>query len=146
MSNTVYSFTLLLPAKTFSESLYHMTQKPFGGATGLRRIWNAMFYSFAGLRAALRYESAFRQESMLAIVLIPAACFLPATGIGKALMVGSVILVLIVELLNSAVETAIDRISLDDHILAKRAKDLGSAAVFLSLLNVPIVWLLVMFA
>ena len=82
---------------------------------------------------------------MLAALLIPAAFFLPAGGLGKALMIGAVLLVLIVELLNSAVEAAVDRISLEDHKLAKRAKDIGSAAVLLSLLNVPVVWLLVLF-
>ena len=76
---------------------------------------------------------------------MPAALLLPASGEGKALMIASVLLVLIVELLNSAVEAAVDRISLENHQLAKRAKDIGSAAVFLSLLNVPAVWLLVLF-
>ena len=97
------------------------------------------------LRAALRHEDAFRQEVLLAAILVPAAFFLPASGLGKALMIGSVLLVLIVELLNSAVEAAVDRISLENHRLAKRAKDFGSAAVFLALLNVPAVWLLVLF-
>lgn len=108
-------------------------------------MWNALFFSFAGLVAALKHEAAFRQESLLAAVLIPLACFLHTSGIGKALMVGSVVLVLIVELLNSAIEATVDRVSLEDHLLAKRAKDIGSAAVFFSLINVPIMWLLVMF-
>jgi diacylglycerol kinase (ATP) len=115
------------------------------GKTGLRRIWNAFFYTFDGLQAAFRNEDAFRQETMLAGVLVPLAFFLPATGVGKALMIASVLLVLIVELLNSAVEATVDRISLENHQLAKRAKDLGSAAVFMSLMNVPLVWGLVLF-
>ena len=78
-------------------------------------------------------------------MLVPAAFFMPASGTGKALMIGAVLLVLIVELLNSAVEAAVDRISLENHQLAKRAKDIGSAAVFISLVNVPVVWLLVLF-
>lgn len=118
---------------------------PHKGKTGLRRMWNALFYSFDGFRAAFRHEDAFRQEVIAAALLIPLAALLPASGVGKALMIGSVILVLIVELLNSAVEAAVDRISLEHHQLAKRAKDLGSAAVLLSLVNVPVVWGLVIF-
>ena len=120
-------------------------ESPHKGKTGLQRIWNAFLYSLDGLRAAFRHEDAFRQEVLAAALLIPAAFFLPAGGMGKALMIAAVLLVLIVELLNSAVEAAVDRISLEDHKLAKRAKDIGSAAVFLSLLNVPAVWLLVLF-
>ena len=121
-------------------------ESPHKGKTGLRRIWNALFYSIDGLAAAFRHEDAFRQESLLAFVLIPVAFFLPASGVGKALMIGSVLLVLVVELLNSAVEAAVDRISLDNHYLAKRAKDVGSAAVLVSLVNVLVVWALVLFA
>jgi len=120
-------------------------ESPHKGKTGLRRIWNAFFYSLDELSAAFRHEDAFRQEVILAVILMPAALLLPASGEGKALMIASVLLVLIVELLNSAVEAAVDRISLENHQLAKRAKDIGSAAVFLSLLNVPAVWLLVLF-
>ncbi len=121
-----------------------MTQ-PQKGKSGLRRIWKAFFYSLEGFRAAWRNEDAFRQEVLLAAILIPVALFLPATGIGKALMVGSVLLVLMVELLNSAVEAAVDRVSYENHELAKRAKDVGSAAVFVSLVNVPVIWALVLF-
>jgi diacylglycerol kinase (ATP) len=120
-------------------------ESPHKGKTGLRRIWNAMFYSMEGLRAAYRHEDAFRQEVLLAIVLIPLALFLPASGLGKALMIASVFLVLIVELLNSAVEATVDRVSLEHHKLAKRAKDIGSAAVMMSLANVVAVWVLVLF-
>ena len=104
-----------------------------------------MFYSMEGLRAAYRHEDAFRQEVLLAIVLMPLALFLPASGLGKALMIASVFLVLIVELLNSAVEATVDRVSLEHHQLAKRAKDIGSAAVMMSLTNVVAVWVLVLF-
>lgn len=117
-----------------------MNESPFKGKTGLRRVWNAFHYSLAGLRAALRYEDAFRQEALLAALLIPLACWLPVGGAGRALLIGSVLLVLIVELLNSAVEAAVDRISLENHRLAKRAKDIGSAAVLLALLDVAAVW------
>ena len=114
------------------------------GKTGPKRVWNALLYSFDGLTAAFRHEDAFRQEVFLAAIMIPAVFFLPASGAGKALMIGAVLLVLIVELLNSAVEAAVDRISLEKHQLAKRAKDIGSAAVFIALVNVPVVWLLVL--
>jgi diacylglycerol kinase (ATP) len=119
-------------------------ESPFKGQTGLRRIWNALNYSLSGLQAAYRNEDAFRQESWLAALLIPLALVLPVAGIGKAVMIGSVLLVLVVELLNSAVEAAIDRISLDHHRLSKRAKDIGSAAVLIALLNVLVCWILVL--
>lgn len=121
-------------------------ESPHKGKTGLRRIWNALFYSVEGLRAAYRHEDAFRQEVWLAAVLLPLAFLLPAGLIGKALMVASVLLVLIVELLNSAIEATVDRVSLENHRLAKRAKDIGSAAVMISLVNVVAVWLLVLLA
>ena len=120
-------------------------QSPFKGKTGLLRIWNAFRYSFAGLRAALEHEDAFRQECLLAAVLVPLALFMPASGAGKALLVGSVLLLLIVELVNSAIEATVDRVSLEHHLLAKRAKDIGSAAVLLALVNLAIVWGLVIF-
>jgi len=121
------------------------SESPFKGKTGLTRIWNAFRYSLAGLSAAYRHEDAFRQETWLALILVPLAFFMPADGIGKALMIGSVLLVLIVELLNSAVEAVVDRVSLERHRLAKRAKDIGSAAVLISLINVAVVWALVLF-
>ena len=119
-------------------------ESPFKGKTGLTRLINALRYSIAGLKAAYRHEDAFRQEVWLAVVLVPLALFLPAGAIGKALMIGSVLLVLIVELINSAIEATVDRVSLDHHRLAKRAKDIGSAAVLIALLNVVAVWLLVL--
>jgi diacylglycerol kinase (ATP) len=126
-------------------SVARPVESPHKGRTGLKRIWNALGYSLDGFDAAFRHEDAFRQEAFLAAVLVPAAFFMPASGAGKALMIAAVLLVLIVELLNSAVEAAVDRISLENHLLAKRAKDIGSAAVFISLVNVPAVWLLVLF-
>ena len=119
-------------------------ESPFKGKTGIRRVWNALHYSFAGLRAAFSCEDAFRQEVLLATLLIPASFALPVGGVGRALMIASVLLVLIVELLNSAIEAAVDRVSLDRHHLAKRAKDIGSAAVLLALINIFLVWLCVL--
>ncbi|MBS1159076.1 MAG: diacylglycerol kinase [Proteobacteria bacterium] len=115
-------------------------ESPFKGKTGLRRVWNALHYSLAGLQAAYLCEDAFRQEAWLALLLIPLALFLPVSGIGQGLMVGSLLLVLVVELLNSAIEAVVDRVSLENHRLAKRAKDIGSAAVLIALLNVLVIW------
>ena len=115
-------------------------ESPFKGKTGVIRIVHAFFNSVAGLRDAWRHESAFRQEVLLAAVLVPIACVVPAAPVERALLIGSVLLVMIVELLNSSVEAAIDRISFDHHSLSKRAKDIGSAAVFVSLLLLALVW------
>jgi len=122
-----------------------MEESPHKGKTGLERLVNATRYSLAGLSAAAKNEDAFRQELMLAAVLVPAGLWFGATGIAKALLVASVLLVLVVELLNSAVEATVDRISLEDHLLAKRAKDIGSAAVMIALVNAVAVWGLVLF-
>lgn len=119
-------------------------ESPYKGKTGLRRVWNAFHYSLAGLSAAYRHEDAFRQEVWLALVLIPASLFIPASAVGHALMIASILLVLIVELINSAIEAAIDRISLENHRLSKRAKDIGSAAVLVALVNVVAVFALVL--
>ncbi len=119
-------------------------RSPHEAETGLTHIWRACLYSIDGLRAAWRHEYAVRLELLLAALLVPVTFMLPASGSGKALMIASVLLVLIVELLNSAIEAAVDRVSLEHHQLAKRAKDIGSAAVLLSLVNVPVVWLLVL--
>jgi diacylglycerol kinase (ATP) len=118
--------------------------RPSKSTSPFARLWNALFYSLNGISAALRHEDAFRLETLLALVLIPIALHTPTSGIGKAVMVASILLVLVVELLNSAIEAVTDRISLEDHVLAKRAKDMGSAAVMISLVNVPVVWLLVL--
>jgi diacylglycerol kinase (ATP) len=115
-------------------------ESPHKGKTGLKRVWNALFYSFEGFKAAWKHEDAFRQEALLAIVLIPLAFFLADAAMARALMIASVLLVLIVELINSAIEATVDRISLENHALAKRAKDIGSAAVLIALINVLAVW------
>lgn len=115
-------------------------ESPYKGKTGLKRLWNAFGYSLAGFRAAYKHEDAFRQEVLLAAVLIPLALWLPVGPLAKALMIASVLLVIIIELLNSAVEATVDRISLDNHDLAKRAKDIGSAAVLVSLINTIVIW------
>ena len=119
------------------------TQNPFPKKQGLARLWQAMSNSLAGMAEALRTERAFRLEMILALVLVPAACVLPVTQFERAMLIAAVLLVLIVELLNSAIETVVDRISLDRHPMSGRAKDLASAAVFFSLLLVAIVWALV---
>ncbi|MBL8429177.1 MAG: diacylglycerol kinase [Dechloromonas sp.] len=115
-------------------------ESPFKGKTGMRRVWNALTYSLAGLKAAYLCEDAFRQEVILATLLIPVALLLPVPWLGRGLMIASVLLVLVVELLNSAIEAVVDRVSLENHRLAKRAKDIGSAAVLVSLVLVMVVW------
>jgi len=116
---------------------------PHKGTRGLRRIVNAFFYSLSGFALAFRHEAAFRQEVLLAAVLVPIACFLDVTTVERVLLIGTVLVVLVVELLNSAVEAAIDRIGADDHALSKRAKDMGSAAVFVALVLLGVAWLLI---
>ena len=113
---------------------------PHKARTGLDRVMHATGYSFSGLRAAYRGESAFRQEFWLALVLGPAALWLGRGWVEVAMLAGSAMLVLIVELLNSAVEATVDRVSLDLHDLSKHAKDLASAAVFLSLVLCGGIW------
>jgi diacylglycerol kinase (ATP) len=108
--------------------------------SGLDRIWHAAGFSFAGLRAGWG-ETAFRQEALAAIVMIPAAFWLGRSWVEVALLAGSVMLVLIVELLNTGIETAIDRIGPEWHDLSKRAKDMGSAAVLLAVLLCAGIWL-----
>ena len=110
----------------------------------LQRVWRAAGYSAAGLAAALRNETAFRQELALFVVLAPLGVWLGHDGVERALLVGSLVLVLIVELLNSAIEAAVNRVGREPHELSGRAKDLGSAAVFVSLLLVVSVWVLVL--
>lgn len=113
---------------------------PHKGRTGLNRLLRAFGHSMQGLRAAWRNESAFRQESALALVMIPASWWVGEGWIEVALLAGAVMGVLIVELLNSAIETTVDRISYELHELSKRAKDIASAAVFLSLLLCGSIW------
>jgi diacylglycerol kinase (ATP) len=119
-----------------------LRESPHKGERGLRRLFNAFLYSLSGLRLAFQHESAFRQEMALAAVLVPLACILPVTPVERVLLIASVLLVLVVELLNSSVEAAIDRIGFDTHRLSKRAKDLGSAAVLIALIVLAMVWLL----
>jgi diacylglycerol kinase (ATP) len=119
-------------------------ESPYKGQTGLRRILSATRNSLEGFVAALRHEDAFRQELIGACVLVPLALWMGRNGFERALLVASVLFVLVVELLNSAVEATVDRISFDNHRLAKRAKDIGSAAVMLSIVAAVAVWLLVL--
>ena len=107
---------------------------------GLKRIWDAAGYSLQGFRAAWVNEAAFRQELLLVLVLLPTACWLGTTAVQRILLIFSLLLILIVELLNSAVETVIDRIGPEYHELSGRAKNLGSAAVLISLIAAATVW------
>ena len=119
-------------------------KSPYKGKTGLRRLMNAFGYSIAGTLAAFKHEDAFRQEVILSAVLSPLALYLGQTVIEQALMITSILLVIIVELLNSSVEATVDRISVKRHKLSKRAKDIGSAAVFFSLINAAVIWFLIL--
>ena len=110
------------------------------GKRGLRRLINALGYSRDGIAAAWRNEAAFRQEILLAANALPLAFYLGKTGVERALMICSVVLILIVEILNSAVEAVVDKASPEKSELAKRAKDMGSAAVLLSLINAAAIW------
>ncbi len=122
-----------------------MEESPFKGKRGIKRVFNALLYSLDGLKAALQFEDAFRQEVLLALAMTPLALYLEHGAIARVLMIGSVLLVLVVELLNSAVEAAVDRISFEHHHLIKRAKDMGSAAVLIAMLNVFVIWGLILF-
>lgn len=111
--------------------------------TGFRRVVNALLYSCDGISSTLKHEAAFRQEAMLAVVLVPLSFLMRVSLVEHLILIASIFLVLIVELLNSAIEAVVDDISLQDRPLAKRAKDMGSAAVLLSLLNCFFCWLAV---
>ena len=113
---------------------------PHKGRKGLNRVFFATLNSAAGVSSALRYESAFRQEAALALLMLPAALWLGTTWIERSVLIGAVLLVLIVELLNSGIEAVVDRVSFELHDLSKRAKDYGSAAVMLSLLLCAGIW------
>ncbi len=119
---------------------------PKPGKTGLIRIIHAFSYSMQGLVSAYRMEAAFRQEVLLAVILIPASFFITSNAVELSLMIGSVLLVLIVEILNSAIEAVVDRTGEEMHELSGRAKDMGSAAVFLALMNLTVIWLLMIYA
>ena len=117
---------------------------PYKGAQGLRRLMNAFGYSRDGFAAAWKHEAAFREELLLAAITIPLGLWLGQTGIERALLVGTILIVLIVELLNSAIEAVVDRVSPERHELSKRAKDIGSAAVLLTLTLAAAVWALIL--
>ena len=110
----------------------------------LRHLLNATRYSLAGLRAAVRHEEAFRQELLALVIAVPVALWLGNTGIERALLIGSCLLVIVVELVNSAIEAAVDRVGSERHELSGRAKDLGSAAVFCAIVLALVVWILVL--
>ena len=112
----------------------------------LQSIFNAARNSLAGVAAAARNEGSFQVELAVCVVLLPLGLWLGGTGVERALLVSSVLIVLCAELVNTALEAAVDRISLEIHPLAKRAKDIGSAAVMLALVNAGVVWLLVLFS
>jgi diacylglycerol kinase (ATP) len=113
-------------------------------AKGLKRLVNAFFFSIAGFKATWQHEEAFRQEVLMLIAACPAAFFLAKNPLEILLLIGSIVLVLLVELLNSAVEAIVDRIGLEQHELSGRAKDIGSAAVMLSLIWVAITWFIIL--
>ena len=119
-------------------------KSPYKGKTGIKRLVNAFGYSIAGTLAAFKHEDAFRQEVILAAILTPIAIYYGETAIDQALMISSLFLIIIVELLNSSIEATVDRISVKHHKLAKRAKDIGSAAVFFSLINATVIWFLIL--
>ncbi len=112
---------------------------------GLKRLIKAFVYSFQGLKATFKNEAAFRQEFCLSLVLIPLGFWLGDTGTDRALLIGSLMLVMIVELINSGIEAVVDRVSGERHELSGRAKDVGSAAVLIALLNALAVWTLILF-
>lgn len=115
------------------------------GVTGIRRIIRAGSYSWAGFKACYKYEAAFRQELALTLILVPLAFWLGGSPLERAVMIGVWLIVPTVELLNSGIEAAIDRISDEHHPLAGQAKDLGSAAVFLAFANASAVWAVLLF-
>ncbi len=117
---------------------------PFKGKTGIKRILNATLYSIAGFKAAFSNEEAFRQIVWINIILIPISFFVDASRVEQALMISVCLLAIIIELLNSAIEAVVDRISLDQHPLSKNAKDMGSAAQFVGLSIIVVVWLLIL--
>ncbi|MEG0487055.1 MAG: diacylglycerol kinase [Acinetobacter sp.] len=117
---------------------------PFKGSTGLKRIFNATGYSLAGFKAAFQNEAAFRQIILLNVILIPITFFLDLSAVEQALMIGVCLLAIIVELFNSALEAVVDRISLERHPLSKNAKDMGSAAQFVTLAIITVTWALIL--
>lgn len=144
---TGYSITSIETKKRKSNLLTFLStfmKSPYKGKTGLRRLINAFGYSISGTFAAFKHEDAFRQEVFLSLILIPLAIYLGETSIEQGLLISSILLIIIVELINSSIEATVDRISVKRHKLAKRAKDIGSAAVFFSLINATIIWFLIL--
>lgn len=127
------------------ESLYSQSVSLKVKIFDIKRLVNASQNSLAGIKTAFNQQEGFRQEIVLGLFLTPVAIYLGDDGVKKALLIGALLIVLIVELLNSAIENIVDRISTEEHILSKQAKDLGSAAVFIAIVNVPVVWCLVLF-
>jgi len=122
----------------------HTRQSPFKSRNGIARLFRAIRYSVAGLRSAWREEAAFRQELILCAVLVPVAFWLPVSPFERLILIGSLVLVLVVELLNSAIEAVVDRVGVERHALSGQAKDLGSAAVMLALVLAGAAWLTVL--
>ncbi len=125
--------------------LYRLTKKlreimAAQGVSGVKRLFKATGYSFSGLKVAFKNEAAFRQELLLIVIFVPVAFWFGDGNIEKVLLVSSLLLILIVELINSAIESTIDRVGSEQHELSGRAKDIGSAAVFLALINAAFVW------
>lgn len=112
---------------------------------GFTRVYKAAYYSYRGLLQATKHEAAFQQEVLIAIILIPAAFFLDVTIVERILLVAAVVFVMVVELLNTAIEAVVDRIGYEHHVLAGQAKDLGSAAVFVSIFLAIFVWISIVF-
>ena len=111
---------------------------------GLKRIWSAVGFAIDGLKSAFRNEAAFRQELVLFSILCPVALYLGDTSVEKVLLVGSIVLILLVELINSAIEAVVDRISLERHTLSKRAKDIGASLVLIAFANALFTWLVIL--
>lgn len=120
-------------------------ETPHKHPRGVKHVWHAVLTATAGLRSAWRHEDAFRQEVLVAMIAIPVALLSSAAPLGKALMIACVLLVIIAELFNSAIEAAVDHTSIEIHPLARRAKDIATAAVLLSIINAAVVWWLVLF-
>jgi len=128
----------------FNDSIFKGTKMANQNAKGLKRLINACIFSIAGFKATWQHEEAFRQEVLLLLVSTPLAFYFDTSAIEKVLLIGSVVLVLVVELLNSAVEAVVDRVGLEHHELSGRAKDIGSAAVMLSLIWAAATWALIL--